>query len=292
MDTLSPLSQESNPQKQCTKCKLFFPATLEFFFKDKSRKDGLYSRCKSCESKREKARRRSINMKPEVTITVPDGQKRCAKCENVYPATPEFFYRARQRKDGLYSYCKVCNDAIRHDPEERKKKIAYNHAYYRNEENRTRIKAQTRAYYRSHHSEAREKAKIHNQLPEVREYRLAYFKEYNKRPEIRERDREARNIAKKNRRAHAKAIAGSYTNDQIRDLLKRQKHKCYYCCQQFEKRDGKYIYHIDHTYPINRVVGTDIPANDIAYLVLACPSCNHKKSDKFPWEFPEGGRLL
>src|SRR6266567_4724163 len=41
-----------------------------------------------------------------------------------------------------------------------------------------------------------------------------------------------------------------------------------------------------------RVAGGDIPANDISYLVLACPTCNNSKHDKFPWEFSKGGRLL
>jgi hypothetical protein len=39
------------------------------------------------------------------------------------------------------------------------------------------------------------------------------------------------------------------------------------------------------------VVGTDIPANSIDYLVLSCPTCNLSKGDKFPWEWLDGGRL-
>jgi len=95
-----------------------------------------------------------------------------------------------------------------------------------------------------------------------------------------------------NREVRKKAIKGSFTAQQIQDLLKRQKHRCYYCSIKFEKHKSKYIYHIDHTFPISRVVGTDIPANDISYLVLTCPPCNRSKHDKFPWEFPEGGKLL
>ncbi len=97
------------------------------------------------------------------------------------------------------------------------------------------------------------------------------------------------------RRARKRAIGGTHTAAQIQELLKRQKYRCYYAAcghARFEKRNGKYIFHVDHTFPISRVVGTDIPANDINYLVLACPFCNISKHDKFPWEFPEGGKLL
>jgi CRISPR/Cas system Type II protein with McrA/HNH and RuvC-like nuclease domain len=104
--------------------------------------------------------------------------------------------------------------------------------------------------------------------------------------------RERLRVYSHNRRAIKKAIPGTYTSAQIQDQLKRQKHKCYYCHKRFQKIKDKHIYHIEHTFPLSRVAGTDIPANSIDYLVLACPHCNHSKSDKFPWEWAEGGRLL
>lgn len=36
-------------------------------------------------------------------------EKRCAKCGTVYPATIEYFHRQSKSKDGLNSYCKLCN---------------------------------------------------------------------------------------------------------------------------------------------------------------------------------------
>src|SRR6266581_1000839 len=87
------------------------------------------------------------------------------------------------------------------------------------------------------------------------------------------------------------AVLGNHTPEQIQEQLHRQKRKCYYCHDRLKKIKGNYIYHVDHTFPLSRVAGTDIPANDIAYLVITCPTCNKSKSDKFPWEFFEGGRL-
>jgi CRISPR/Cas system Type II protein with McrA/HNH and RuvC-like nuclease domain len=111
--------------------------------------------------------------------------------------------------------------------------------------------------------------------------------EYRSRPEIQERHRLNQSI----RKARKQSILGTYTLGQIQDQLKRQRHKCYYCQKQLQKVKGRYIYHVEHTFPLSRVAGTDIPANSIDYIVLACPACNMSKHDKFPWEWPEGGRL-
>jgi len=86
-----------------------------------------------------------------------------------------------------------------------------------------------------------------------------------------------------------------YTAAQIREQLKRQHYRCYYAkCgfAKFQRIKGKFVYHVEHTFPVSRVAATATPANDIGYLVLACPACNLSKGDKFPWEWPEGGRLL
>ena len=34
--------------------------------------------------------------------------KKCLKCENELPATKDYFYRHKGRKDGLQAYCKKC----------------------------------------------------------------------------------------------------------------------------------------------------------------------------------------
>ncbi len=153
--------------------------------------------------------------------------KRCSKCRREFPATPEFFYRQKAKKDGLAYDCKQCHEKSS----------------------------------KSHFS------------PEGKKRRNAYSRAYGPI-----------------RRARKKALQdiGAHTGQQIQEQLKRQRCRCYYCQAKFERR---YIYHVDHTFPISRASGDD-PINDISYLVLACPTCNLKKNDKFPWEFPEGGRLL
>lgn len=39
---------ENHPQKKCNLCKNPYPATLQYFYKNKDGKDGLGPRCKSC----------------------------------------------------------------------------------------------------------------------------------------------------------------------------------------------------------------------------------------------------
>lgn len=215
-------------------------------------------------------------------------QKLCTgPCGRTLPATPEFFQRDKQKKDGLRPDCKDCRKQYHRRPDVQERTLAYNHAYYADQENRDRILAQ-RKYNYHNDPDIKQYARDYNKLPQVREYNKAYLKEYNKTPAGR-----AKNRANKHKyRAQEKAVAGTHTAQQIQDLLERQKHKCYYCKKKFAKKDGRYSYNVEHTYPISRVVGTDIPANDISYLVLSCYPCNRDKGNKFPWEWPEGGRLL
>lgn len=55
-------------------------------------------------------------------------EKRCTKCEQNLPATPEFFVRcsARGHKDGLFTICKVCRRDIvnAHNRKRRERTIA------------------------------------------------------------------------------------------------------------------------------------------------------------------------
>ena len=49
--------------------------------------------------------------------------KKCSKCGEEKPATPEYFAKHKQKKDGLYNYCKFCVNKI-------------NKEYYKNNRNK------------------------------------------------------------------------------------------------------------------------------------------------------------
>ncbi len=295
MDSLYPHADNGNTSlKPCSKCKRVLP--VEAFHRNNKRKNGLQSQCKECKSTK----------KPP---NAPEGHRRCTVCKSIYPATTEFFSRQASVKCGLRSHCKVCT-AKEHieytsDPEVKEHLRVYGQEY------------QSRPEVRQHR---RDQSKIYVRLPEIRERNRANRWKWRGSPEAHERDRvyaeERRNTpeyqewyqaysalphTKLLRRGHShkhrsrkKAVLGTYTAAQIQEQLKRQHYRCYYAAcgfSKFEKRNGQYIYHIDHTFPLARANGNE-PINDISYLVLACPTCNMSKGSKYPWEWGKGGRLL
>lgn len=103
--------------KVCCTCKKELPATNEYFFNNKSKKDGLHMRCKTCAKKyadkyyaenKEKVNR--VNMERyyqnNPKEAVPDGFKRCATCCELKPF--ESFGKLSKSKDGYKYNCKYC----------------------------------------------------------------------------------------------------------------------------------------------------------------------------------------
>jgi hypothetical protein len=325
MDSLHPhglfqqeLSFTETPQveKTCTgPCGRTLPATPEIFGYDRRVKDGLQACCKECKN----AKRR----KPPAIKDVPEGYKLCTgPCGRTLPATPEHFCRRKDKKDGLNNQCLECRRQKMNDdykkPEYQKRRLEYynrpdvvererswQQQYRQNPEVRKKHREFNRKRY--HRPEVREKVLEYSRQPEIqakhranelrrtrnphiRAKKYAQQREYHKTSEWKAK----RHIWYANRRARKRAVRGKHTTAQIQEQLKRQRYRCYYAAcghSKFERKNGKYIYHIDHTFPLSRVVGTDIPANDIGYLVLTCPSCNTSKGSKYPWEWLDGGRL-
>jgi 5-methylcytosine-specific restriction endonuclease McrA len=81
------------------------------------------------------------------------------------------------------------------------------------------------------------------------------------------------------RRALMKGCPGIHTAADIKAQYSRQNGKCFYCEQKVDK------YHVDHVIPLS-AGGSNGPEN----IVIACPACNMKKSNKHPMDFC--GRLL
>jgi len=221
--------------------------------------------------------------------------KKCnGLCDRMLPVTTEYWHRKKDGRDGFSAKCKECYSAIVKEyntrPEIQAQRAEKNKEYRSRPEVIDRNK---KGYKLDRH-------KRYHERPEIKKKEIAYRREYNKRPEVIEKSqtpefKEHHRIRTINYRARQRDVGGSHTVKQIQDQLQRQKFRCYYAAcgyAKFEKKNGKYVYHIDHTFPLSRTSDIGVKANDITYLVLACPSCNTSKNDKFPWEWPEGGRLL
>lgn|SRR2546425_2242834 len=299
------------PQKQCYACDEIFPATTEFFGKHAQMKDGLQPRCKTCHKTRRNPRRLE---------EIPEGQKRCSKCKNLLPATPEFFTRHRRGKGGLSECCKECKNSARRNPPVEKDPVP---------EGMKRCPACDKVFPATDIFFTKHPQKIDGLNPACkvcrstrrktyksqREYQLRYEREnrkeitrkariYRKKHKDRineqqkrrmqtEKGKMIRRAASIRRKARKRAVIGTLTHQQIQAKLKAQKYRCYYAAcgySKFERKNGKYIYHIEHTIPLSRAELK--PRHDTDHIVLACPACNLSKHDKAPWEWSEGGRLF
>jgi len=243
--------------------------------------------------------------------------KTCTRCGKVYPATPEFFHRNKNRIDGLVPACKVC-ELTRHTKyreEHREKRNAQRRKHYA--ENADEIRAHKRQYYAENaehicENKRRWKKKNPEKIRNIRrnweknnrERRRELPRQYRERNhedvlrhdrEWRERNREK--VRESSRRYHnnnraraqkGKAMRrarmlnseGTFTAADVQLIYKSQQGKCWWC--------GKSVgddYHLDHRIPLAKN-GTNHPEN----LCISCPECNRRKGAKMPWEFD--GRLL
>lgn len=265
------------PLKRCKTCGEEKPATLEFFYRQRRGKYGVKTECKVCA-------KAHANL-PEVR------EQRLAYLKE-YNSRPEIQERSQSYRDAYYGRpdVKARRRAYNSRPDRREQ----DRAYRRRTDIQARDKIAREAYRNRPGMKARLRfqQKAYHSRIDVKERTRAYLKTYHKSyyniPE--NRDRLYSNV--NNRRIRKQSVSGTHTPAQIKEQLKRQRYRCYYCSVKFQRMNGQYVYHVEHTFPISRVAGTDIPANDISYIVLACKPCNLSKHDKFPWEWPEGGRLL
>lgn len=86
--------------KTCSKCKVEKSADTVEFYSDSRR--GLSSHCKKCQRAAKSARRKTP------PIFRDGASKQCPCCRQVKPFSD--YYRAAAQKDGLYCYCKPCQN--------------------------------------------------------------------------------------------------------------------------------------------------------------------------------------
>lgn len=210
-------------------------------------------------------------------------QKLCSACNNLYPATPEYF--TRNGKNRLSSRCKQCKSQI--DKVYREAHADERHAYqkvYR----QTHIE-ERRAYHKAYGYTHIEERRVRNQdhADNIYEKQRTYREKHAEKISMRRRAYRLAHIEEeraitRNRHARKKSNGGIHTAADIQKQYANQKGKCYYC----QAKVGS-TYHVDHVIPLSRN-GSNDPSN----LVIACTVCNARKYNKLPHEWPEGGRLL
>jgi 5-methylcytosine-specific restriction endonuclease McrA len=208
--------------------------------------------------------------------------KTCAKCGAVLPATPGYFNRDKEGKDGLHSSCKSCSRRKARDYYAAHSDRILEQIKTREAANPEKAREWDRTYYQ------RLKERRPNDGKEryaKRKDKVALYKQINKERLAANRKatkhtwasrRPACRVAEANRRrARKKNNGGSHTAADIEQQYERQKGKCFYCGAKVGKK-----YHVDHVVPLAKG-GSNGPEN----LVIACPSCNCAKHDKHPMDF-------
>ena len=87
--------------KRCSKCGRWLVASTVNFHGRKTGKYGLNSECKECANNKYRARKKPVNTDPNIT-------KVCITCGRTFPATTEYFHRAKAGKYGVKGECKFC----------------------------------------------------------------------------------------------------------------------------------------------------------------------------------------
>jgi CRISPR/Cas system-associated protein Cas10 (large subunit of type III CRISPR-Cas system) len=110
-------------EKRCSKCGETFPATPEFFSRDRNRPGGLWHKCKACHKKDIKrgaqlTNRDTIVEGADAPNTTNAPKKLCTACGMEFPATHEFFHFDNKARDGLHGQCRSCKNKKEQDRKE------------------------------------------------------------------------------------------------------------------------------------------------------------------------------
>ncbi len=124
--------------KQCAQCKQFFPATTQFFWRQRKY---LHSWCKTCaNAKGRQYKGYGPKQKPEK----PGDPRTCTKCGSTYPATAEYFAPQKGCTNDLRPDCRNCQKQRLHNYYVNNKPLFREHNRRWLENNREKANAQGR----------------------------------------------------------------------------------------------------------------------------------------------------
>lgn len=239
--------EKSSSVKTCLRCKT--QKSLDYFGKDKQRKDGLSPLCKPCNVERVREWREK------------NPEKKQAQSRLEYERNAE---QIKLRSAQWYSSNKeqAAETSRAYRIKNRFAILQNKHKYY--EENKERHSEKTRAYYEKHRADVEIYKREWYDLNKERLSSKA--KVY--RVEHKEEIRAAKSNAKHTRRARLRFAQSFFVpRDLIEELYSQP---CGYCGDYIEGQ-----MQIDHIIPISR--GGN---HKIGNLISACPACNMSKGSK------------
>lgn len=205
--------------------------------------------------------------------------KICTGCTKEFPATLDYFYKDKKNSSGLKSKCKECT-------------LEMNNEWKRN--NPDKVAAQTKAWAENHPERRKEIVKrfrANNPTKNteyMRNWRESHREQYRTldrtyRTKMREATRQKGKQAYENNIERYRAYSrnryalkwslGTHTADDVIRQYEKQQGHCFWCSEPVNQ-----LYHVDHVIPVSRG-GSNSPDN----IVIACPSCNHRKSKLLPY---------
>mgnify|MGYP001609433691 CR=1 FL=1 len=232
--------------KVCPRCGESKLATPEFYTRDKNRSCGLHACCKVCRRTAFFAKtNRLLPQGPRM------GYKICTKCGSEKPATAEYFYRFDDKS--FRPDCKQC--------------VGVRSRVYR-QTHRDQLKRYWATYHKDHAVQIRERDQLRYSLNS--ELRKSHAKDWkNQHPET-------RRIQVIRRRAKLRSVPGSFSVVEMRNLIKQQEGRCYYC-------GSVGTLSVDHKNPLSRSELN--PTNSTENICMACIPCNSAKQTKTAWEY-------
>lgn len=233
-------------------------------------------------------------------------RKCCTRCKVEKPL--EDYSTDKRALDGRQSRCKDCSNAVKREKREKdlegsrlksRKYYAANKARYSaygaksRIKNREKIKKRKREEYLAKRNDPEFIARLREYTRKAsarkREYDRRYRRENAERlskikSAWREENAELIKQVKRAYKHRRRALeSGGVSGRELADWAERQVKKCYWCNVQCEKN-----YHIDHYQPLARG-----GSHELDNLVIACPTCNQRKSANDPYEFARSqGRLF
>ena len=213
-------------------------------------------------------------------------RKTCTKCKEIFPATNDYFQKAKKGKYGLTANCKDCQSKYKKEYHDKnaERLAEYNKKYY--EENhekclntRSKWRKNNSDYFQQYRNEHKEESKVNGKVyyvenkETITQYKNDWYIKNRKRIILMRRIYRRNNRGKiqtwGNKRRTMKAkLEHSFTNNDWKLVMSKFNYECAYCGE--EKKLTQ-----DHFIPLYS--GGEFTINNV---IPACINCNSSKSNK------------